>query len=95
MVAPADKSQFYYKLPFTNEQECECKIVILNELSLVNVDGIMRILYILETKTYIALEFRSLRTLVSKKMHLITYFDLLNEQTEKKGKFFINFSFHK
>ena len=47
---------------------------------LVNVDGIMSILYILETKTHIALEIRSLRTLVRKKMHLITYFDLLNEQ---------------
>ena len=51
----------------------------------------MRILYILETKTYIALEFRSLRTLVSKKMHLITYFDLLNVQTGKKGKVLYKF----
>ena len=50
---------------------------------LVNVDGIMNILYILETKTYIALEFRSLVALVRKKMHLITYFDLLNEETAK------------
>ena len=52
---------------------------------LVNVDGIMSILYILETKTYIALEIRSLRTLVRKKMHLITYFDLLNEQLGNKS----------
>ena len=59
----------------------------------------MRIPYILETKTYIALEFRSLRTLVRMKVHLITYFNLLNEQTEKeekeiKWKFLFSFNFH-